>query len=66
LAYTLKCIDSLYRTGYVDFEVVVVDNGQECAGNPYPVRLITETRERGFARACNQGILASRGNSWRS
>ena len=26
--YTLRCIDSLYGTGYEDFEVVVVDNEQ--------------------------------------
>jgi hypothetical protein len=60
--YTLKCIDSLYRTGYVDFEVVVVDNGQGVAPEiSYPVRLIRNKENVGFARACNQGILASRG-----
>ncbi len=60
--YTLKCVDSLYRTGYVDFEVVVVDNGRGVAPEiPYPVRLIRNQENVGFARACNQGILASSG-----
>ncbi|MDQ3863720.1 MAG: glycosyltransferase family 2 protein [Actinomycetota bacterium] len=61
--YTLRCIDSLYKTGYEDFEVVVVDNGQ---GTPpetmvRPVRLIRNPKNVGFAKACNQGISASTG-----
>lgn len=61
--YTLRCIDSLYGTGYEDFEVVVVDNDQESAvpEMPYPVRLIRNPENVGFARACNQGIIASGG-----
>ena len=61
--YTLRCVDSLYRTGYEDFEVVVVDNDQENAvpEMPHPVRLIRNSENVGFARACNQGILASNG-----
>jgi N-acetylglucosaminyl-diphospho-decaprenol L-rhamnosyltransferase len=61
--YTLRCIDSLYGTGYEDFEVVVVDNDQEKvpAEIPHPVRLIRNPENVGFARACNQGILASEG-----
>ncbi len=61
--YTLRCVDSLYKTGYEDFEVVVVDNDQESAVPeiPHPVRLIRNPENVGFARACNQGILASEG-----
>ncbi len=61
--YTLRCVDSLYKTGYEDFEVVIVDNDQESAVPeiPHPVRLIRNPENVGFARACNQGILASEG-----
>ena len=27
--HTLRCVAALYGTGYEDFEVLVVDNGQE-------------------------------------
>ena len=60
--YTLRCIDSLYGTGYEDFEVVVVDNGQEVPPEiSYPIRLLRNAENVGFARACNQGMLASDG-----
>ena len=61
--YTLRCVDSLYKTGYEDFEVVIVDNDQESTVPeiPHPVRLIRNSENVGFARACNQGILASDG-----
>jgi GT2 family glycosyltransferase len=60
--YSLRCIDSLYGTGYEDFEVVVVDNGREAVPEiPHPVRLIRNPENVGFAKACNQGISASGG-----
>ncbi len=61
--YTLGCINSLYETGYRDFEVVIVDNDQEeeVPEIPPPVHLIRNKENVGFARACNQGILASEG-----
>jgi N-acetylglucosaminyl-diphospho-decaprenol L-rhamnosyltransferase len=61
--YTLRCIDSLYGTGYEDFEVVIVDNDQESTPPEiiHPVRLIRSPENVGFARACNRGILASSG-----
>ncbi len=60
--YTLLCIDSLYRTGYADFEVVVVDNGMEAVPElPHPVRLVRNLENVGFARACNQGIAIASG-----
>ncbi len=60
--YTLRCIDSLYGTGYRDFEVIVVDNDQGVVPEiPHPVRLIRNPENVGFARACNQGVSASSG-----
>jgi N-acetylglucosaminyl-diphospho-decaprenol L-rhamnosyltransferase len=62
--YTLRCIDSLYATGYEDFEVVVVDNDQEAPPEiAHPVRLIRNPENVGFARACNQGTYASKGEN---
>jgi N-acetylglucosaminyl-diphospho-decaprenol L-rhamnosyltransferase len=62
--YTLRCIDSLYGTGYKNFEVVVVDNDQEVPPElPHPVHLIHNPENVGFARACNQGTYASRGEN---
>lgn len=60
--YTLRCIESLYRTNYRDFEVIVVDNDQALPPEiPYPARLIRNKENVGFARACNVGIAASDG-----
>ncbi len=60
--YTLRCLDSLCATGYEDFEVVVVDNeGGAVPEIPRPIRLIRNSENVGFARACNQGISASYG-----
>jgi N-acetylglucosaminyl-diphospho-decaprenol L-rhamnosyltransferase len=60
--YTLRCIDSLYATGYEDFEVTVVDNeGRAAPEIPHPVRLVHNSENVGFARACNQGIATSNG-----
>ncbi len=60
---TVRCVESLYATGYEDFEVVVVDNDRpEPPETPYPVGLIRNKENLGFARACNQGIAASSGD----
>jgi N-acetylglucosaminyl-diphospho-decaprenol L-rhamnosyltransferase len=62
--YTLRCMDSLYATGYEDFEVVVVDNDQDAPPEmPHPVRLIRNPENVGFARACNQGTEVSKGEN---
>ena len=62
--YALRCIDSLYRTGYEDFEVVVVNNDQGATPEiPHTVRLIRNPENVGFARACNQGVYVSRGEN---
>jgi N-acetylglucosaminyl-diphospho-decaprenol L-rhamnosyltransferase len=60
--YTSRCIESLHATGYEDFEVVVVNNDRETApAMARPLRVIQNPENVGFARACNQGLLASRG-----
>ena len=60
--FTLRCLKSLYEAGYEDFEVVIVDNDRpEPPELPYPVYLIRNPKNFGFARACNQGITASTG-----
>ena len=60
---TVRCVESLYATGYGDFEVVIVDNDRrEPPEIPYPGRLIRNKENLGFARACNQGIAASTGD----
>jgi GT2 family glycosyltransferase len=60
--YTLRCIDSLYRTSHGDFDVVVVDNeGGAAPDMSHTVSLIRNSENVGFARACNQGIRASDG-----
>ncbi len=60
--HTLRCIESLRKTGYEDLEVVVVNNDQEDAPElPGWVSLIQNPENAGFARACNQGLAASRG-----
>jgi N-acetylglucosaminyl-diphospho-decaprenol L-rhamnosyltransferase len=57
---TLRCIESLYRTGYGDFETIVVDNDSvQPPELPSWVRLIRNKENVGFARAHNRGIAAS-------
>lgn len=61
--HTLRCVEALRNTGYESFEVLVVDNGRdEPPGLPSWVRMIRNPENAGFARACNQGIAASRGD----
>ncbi len=61
--HTLRCLDSLLRTGHKDLEILVVDNeGGPPPGLPGSVTLIQNPANEGFARACNQGIEASDGD----
>jgi GT2 family glycosyltransferase len=61
--HTLRCVESLYATGYQSFEVLVVDNGrEEPPVLPDSVRVIRNPDNVGFARACNQGVSGSRGD----
>ncbi len=60
---TVRCVRSLQRTNYEDLEVLVVDNdGVEPPELPFPAYLIRNSVNVGFAKACNQGIAASRGD----
>ncbi len=71
LPYTRLCIESLYRnTEQPSFELIVVDNGSEDNTTTYlkglveflpNLRVILNSRNEGFARANNQGILKARG-----
>lgn len=62
------CLDSIFGSPQaVDFEVVMVDNaskddGVEMVEERYPaVNILRNETNRGFARACNQGIAAASG-----
>jgi N-acetylglucosaminyl-diphospho-decaprenol L-rhamnosyltransferase len=60
---TLRCIESLRKTRYGDFEIIVVDNDSvEPPELPSTVRLIRNKENLGFARAHNRGIAASSGD----
>jgi GT2 family glycosyltransferase len=64
-----RCLESLWKQTYTDFEVVVVDNGST-DGSPEFLRTLREPRlrvvtlpsNRGFAGGCNAGIAAARGS----
>ena len=59
---TLRCIDSIFKSTYPHFEIIVVDNGSDV--NPedtldaaYPgVQVIRNSENRGFTGGNNQGI----------
>jgi GT2 family glycosyltransferase len=63
--FIVPCLDSLLRSDFNHFEIIVVDNGstdgsQALLREKYPhVRLIALDRNYGFARACNEGIRAA-------
>jgi len=68
LYYTRQCIESIFSaTPEKLFELIVVDNGsapsmQEYLKNqPDRVTCVTNKTNLGFARACNQGAEAARG-----
>lgn len=62
------CLSSLRKQEFKDFETIIVDNGSTDGSinfirqSHHWVDVIIENKENlGFARACNQGIMASRG-----
>ena len=67
-AYTLKCIESIYRhsEGF-NFEIVLIDNGSvnfdsaTLAGQFPHVKIIENPVNLGFSKACNQGIASTTG-----
>lgn len=64
-AYNEKCLDSLRRQSFKDFNIVVVDNASddgsvELIEEHYPeVKLIRLSENFGFSRAVNEGIRVS-------
>ncbi len=64
-----KCLDSLEKTRYPSYEVIIVDNGsvdgsvqfvtRRIHDNPR-IRLIQNSRNVGFPAACNVGVRASK------
>jgi len=63
-----ECLASLAGQTFRDFETIVVDNGSTDgsadfvrAGFPWVAAVVENSANLGFARACNQGIEASRG-----
>lgn len=64
-AYNEKCLDSLRRQSFKDFDIVVVDNASddgsvEMIEEHYPeVKLIRLSENFGFSRAVNEGIRVS-------
>ncbi|MBM4140183.1 MAG: glycosyltransferase family 2 protein, partial [Nitrospira sp.] len=71
LSYTRLCIESVFsKTMYPNFEIIIVDNNstdgtkdylQDLAGKNPDVKVILNDENAGFAKANNQGILASSG-----
>jgi GT2 family glycosyltransferase/Tfp pilus assembly protein PilF len=68
-ATTLRaCLDSVLASTYPDLEVIVVDNASQDATlallDAYAdrVRVVRNDANRGFARACNQGIALASGD----
>ena len=66
LEYTRGCLESLRRTTVADVELILVDNASSDGTADYlqtvpDLVLIANRENRGFAGACNQGILAASG-----
>jgi GT2 family glycosyltransferase len=61
------CLDALARQRFSNFETIVVDDGSTdgsvaLLNRDYPwVRVLARSRNGGFVRAVNEGIMASRG-----
>jgi len=66
--YLGDCLSSLRSQTLRDFEVILVDNGSQDGSVelvrqefPWVERIVENRSNLGFAKACNQGIQASRG-----
>jgi GT2 family glycosyltransferase len=66
LEYTRGCLESLWRTTSADVELILVDNASSDGTVGYlqtvpGLVLIANRENRGFAGACNQGIISASG-----
>lgn len=65
--YLPACLDSIFAQTEVNKEIIVIDNdsrdgSSERLSKSYPqVKLIANTRNLGYARACNQGMKEAKG-----
>ena len=63
-----ECLDAVRSQGFIDFEIIVVDNGStdgsaDFVASHYPdVRLIRNERNLGFAAGNNQGLRVGTGD----
>lgn len=68
MAYLADCLNAVFAQDYLDFEVIVVDNGStdgsaDFVAAQYPqVRLIRNERNLGFAAGNNVGLRAATGD----
>ena len=63
-----RCLESLWKQTFKDFEVVVVDNGSIDGSMEFlnslrdaRLQIVSLPVNRGFAGGCNAGILCARG-----
>lgn len=61
LEITKRCLESLFKQTYKDFETIVIDNGSSDGsvnwlGRNKEINLIINETNQGFAKAINQGI----------
>lgn len=66
LEYTRSCLESLRRNTSADFELILIDNASNDGTSDYletlsNIVIISNLENRGFAGACNQGIIAASG-----
>lgn len=72
VALTRECIDSVLRHSRAPFELILIDNGSTDGtaqyfaglrpqGHVTRIDVITNTYNRGFPTACNQGLMRSAG-----
>lgn len=65
--YIEPCLRALFDSSYSELEVIVVDNGSKDDSVKYvemaypDVSVVRLKKNKGFARACNEGISASNG-----
>ena len=62
-----QCLKSIHDQGISDSEIIIVDNASTDGTREYlgslngPIQIITNTENKGFTLACNQGAQIARG-----